>query len=238
MHGVREAGGARRDVTEYRQRFELRYRNRHRLEADDHPMERVLAGEAFRDVVVEVAPAGEEEPRWTHSVRSLVLTDDAGEPDCLALVLHDATERFDAEERFERAFASQPGAGGDLPACRPALRQGQPGFLEMTGYEREDVIGRSVYELDVLEGAEQKELAVERLNARAHHPADGGRAPAARAAGARPSWSPASRSRSATSRCMLFTFVDLEPRRAGRGGAAPERGALRQGVPVGAGARR
>ncbi|MFP3519728.1 PAS domain-containing protein, partial [Pseudomonas sp. SIMBA_077] len=37
------------------------------------------------------------------------------------------------------------------------------GFLEMTGYARDQVIGRSVYELDVLEDAEHKELAVERL---------------------------------------------------------------------------
>jgi hypothetical protein len=60
-------------------------------------MDRVITGEAFSDVVVEVAPKGEDEPRWVHRIRSLVLTDDKGKPDCLVLVLHDATERFDAE---------------------------------------------------------------------------------------------------------------------------------------------
>lgn len=32
----------------------------------------------------------------------------------------------------------------------------------MTGYQREQVMGRSVYELDVLEQAEHKELAIQR----------------------------------------------------------------------------
>ena len=212
MHGVREAAELGADVTAYRQRFELRYRNRHQLEADDHPMARVLAGEAFRDVVVEVTPAGEEEARWTHSVRSLVLTDDAGEPDCLVLVLHDATERYDAEERFERAFGSNP-----APAiiCRLAdLRyvKVNHGFLEMTGYTREGVIGRSVYEIDVLERAAKKELAVERLNdwrtipqMEAELRLEGGGTRSVVVAG--------QPIEIGEDRCMLFTFVDLEPRR-------------------------
>lgn len=38
------------------------------------------------------------------------------------------------------------------------------GFLEMTGYAREAVIGRSVYEVDVLAGAQNRDLAIQRLN--------------------------------------------------------------------------
>jgi hypothetical protein len=55
-----------------------------------------------------VSPAGDDDPQWVHRIRSLVLTDTAGDPDCLALVLQDATARFSAEERFERAFAANP----------------------------------------------------------------------------------------------------------------------------------
>lgn len=212
MHGVARVEELGADVSEYRRRFELRYRNRHRLDTNDHPMERVLAGDAFRDVVVEVAPSGENEPRWTHSVRSLVLTDAAGAPDCLVLVIHDATERYDAEERFERAFAANP-----APAviCRLAdLRyvKVNRGFLELTGHEREDVIGRSVYELDVLEGVEKKELAVQRLNEGATIPqmeavlrlAQGG-SKAVVIAG--------QPLEVADQPCMLFSFVDLEARK-------------------------
>lgn len=82
----------------------------------------------------------------------------------MALIITDATELASAEQRFERTFAANP-----APAviCRLSdLRyiKVNQGFLEMTGYSREQVIGRSVYELDVLENAERKDLAIERLN--------------------------------------------------------------------------
>ena len=102
MHGVttREQLGA--DVAEYRQRFELRYRNNHALAEGDYPTDRVAAGEIFDDVTVEVTPVGESGTRWVHAVRSLVLTNADGDPDCLVLVIRDATEQASAEERFER----------------------------------------------------------------------------------------------------------------------------------------
>ena len=43
-------------------------------------MERVLAGEAFDEAVVEVAPARDDEVKWVHRIRSLVLVDDDGCP--------------------------------------------------------------------------------------------------------------------------------------------------------------
>src|SRR5215469_8272886 len=83
MHGVEAVEGLGRTVSEYQERFELRYRNKHKLHKAHYPMDRVLAGEAFSDVIVEVARAGNAEPQWVHQIRSLVLTDSAGDPDCL-----------------------------------------------------------------------------------------------------------------------------------------------------------
>mgnify|MGYP003703827137 CR=1 FL=1 len=86
------------------------------------------------------------------------------------------------------------------------------GFLEMTGHTRDAVIGRSVYEVDVLAGARNRDLAVARLNAGGTIPQmeacldlpDGGSrfvivAGQPIAMGDEP--------------CMLFTFADLELRR-------------------------
>ena len=39
------------------------------------------------------------------------------------------------------------------------------GFLEMTGFVREALIGKSIHEFDVLDGAEKRDLGVERLHA-------------------------------------------------------------------------
>ena len=106
------------------------------------------------------------------------------------------------------------------------------GFLDMTGFTKEAVLGRSVYEIDVLEGAQDREGAIERLNdwrtirqteanlrlpsgevkpvVVAGQPIELGEVP-----------------------CMLFTFMDLEPRRRGGDVAAAERGAVCEGVSAG-----
>ena len=163
MHGVREIADLGATVSEYRERFELRYRNRHHLPKGHYPMERVLAGEAFDEVVVEVAPAGQNEAQWTHRIRSLVLNDAACIPDCLVLILNDESERFDAEERFETTFAANPAPAVILRLSDHRHVKVNRGFLEMTGYSEEQVLGRSAYEIDVLEGAARRELAIERL---------------------------------------------------------------------------
>ncbi|NIF39775.1 helix-turn-helix transcriptional regulator [Burkholderia sp. Tr-862] len=212
MHGVTELDALGADVTEYRERFRLRYRNNHPVGDGHYPMDRVIAGEEFSDVTVEVESAADENVSWVHRIRSLVLTNAAGEPDCLALVLHDATEWASAEERFELTFNANP-----APAviCRlDDLRyvKVNQGFLDMTGHARDDVLGRSVYEVDVLDQAEQRELAIERLGEGATIPqmeavlkrADGG-TKAVVVAG-----QPIDMNGEA---CMLFTFMDLEPRK-------------------------
>jgi PAS domain S-box-containing protein len=212
MHGVTELKALGADVTEYRERFRLRYRNHHPVRDDHYPMDRVIAGEEFSDVTVEVESVADEQVSWVHRIRSLVLTNAAGEPDCLALVLHDATEWASAEERFERTFNTNP-----APAviCRlDDLRyvKVNQGFLDMTGYARDDVLGSSVYQLDVLEQAERRELAIERLGERATIPqmeavlklADGGTKTVVVAG------QPIDMNDEA---CLLFTFMDLEPRK-------------------------
>jgi PAS domain S-box-containing protein len=212
MHGaktVEELGATARD---YRARFELRYRNNHRLSRADYPIDRVLAGEVFQDVVVKVARAGDADPQWVHSIRSLVLTDQEGNRESLVLVIQDITERFDAEERFERAFNVNP-----APAiiCRLSdLRyvKVNHGFLEMTGYGREDIIGRPAYEVDVLADAENRDLAIERLREgrtipqmEATLPLPGGGTNFVIVAGQPIEISDES--------CMLFTFINLDPRK-------------------------
>jgi len=212
MHGVKTVAELGRNVTEYRERFRLRYRNNHLLEDGESPIERVLSGEHFADVVVEVFPAHDASVNWVHRVRSLILTDPQGHPDCLVLILHDASDWADAEERFERTFNANP-----APAliCRLAdhrFIKVNRGFLDMTGYTHDDVIGKSIYQLDVFEGAEHRESAVRRLGDGAtitqmesHIRVPGGALKPIIVAG--------QPIEIAEEKCMLFTFVDLEARR-------------------------
>lgn len=212
IHGVEQLEDLGRTVAGYRERFVLKYRNNHLLLPEQYPAERVLAGEIFQDVIVEVAKPGDEDFRHVHQVRSLVLTDTADEPQSLVLVIQDVTERFNAEERFEKTFNANP-----APAliCRLSdLRyvKVNQGFLEMTGYPREDVIGRSVYEVDVLAGVDRREQAIANLGeGRTISQTEGtlglpdGGTKLVIVAG--------QPIEVGEENCMLFTFMDLEPRR-------------------------
>lgn len=212
MHGVQTVAELGTTVTEYCQRFELRYRNRLPVAQGRSPIERVMAGETFDEVVVDVAPAGAGEGQWTHRVRSLVLTDDDGQPDLLVLILDDETERYNAEERFESAFNANP-----APALILRLRdlrhiRVNQGFLDMAGCREDQVVGRSIYEVDILEGAARRELAIERLQ-------QGRTIPQMEATMQLPQGGEkcvivaGEPIEVGDTKCMLFTFADLEGRR-------------------------
>ena len=59
MHGVRSVRELGSTISNYRNRFELQYQNNHKLPPDRYPMDRVVAGETFTEVVVEVVRAGD-----------------------------------------------------------------------------------------------------------------------------------------------------------------------------------
>jgi PAS domain S-box-containing protein len=204
-------------VDEYRSRFQLRYRNNHRVEADDYPIERVVAGDSFSEVVVEVTVAGEDDPRWVHQVRSLVLNDaDDAEPACLVLVIQDVSARFEAEDWFEQSFNANPAPAVICRLSDLRFVKVNQGFLDMTGHQRDQVLGQSVYDIDVLREAEKRDLAKERLSEgrtipqmEAELELPGGGTKLVIVAG-----QPIDMG---DQPCMLFTFADLEPRRKAEG---------------------
>ena len=212
MHGVSDLAELGGTAAGYRKHFALRGHNQRVLRAPQYPLDRALAGEIFTDVIVQVTRrAGEPAPRM-HQVRSLVLADARGAPEGMVLVMLDVTERYSAEDRFERTFAANP-----APAliCRLSDLQYikvNRGFLEMTGYACDEVIGRTLYQLDVLEDVRDRDDAIARLR-------EGNTIPQTEAL---------LRVRDGSSKlvivagqtidvgedaCMLFTFNDLEPRR-------------------------
>lgn len=163
VHGVDKLSELGANATQYRKRFVLKYRNNHALKAAQYPIERVLSGESFRDVIVQVTRPDDEDFCRIHQVRSLILSHAGGPPESMVLVIQDVTDRFNAEDRFERAFNANP-----APAliCRLSdlhhIKVNQ-GFIEMTGYARDAVIDRTMYELDVLDNADNREDAIECL---------------------------------------------------------------------------
>jgi len=213
MHGVEDVSELGADGDAYRERFTLRYRNNHPLERDQYPISRVASGEVFSDVLVEVSRVGDEEERSrVHRVRSLVLENGNAEIESLVLVMSDATEWASAEQRFEKTFNANPAPAVICRLSDLRFVKVNQGFLEMTGHSRDNVIGRSVYEVDVLENAERKDLAIERLN-------EGATIPQMQAELKMPeggtklvivAGQPLDMNEED---CMLFSFIDLESRR-------------------------
>jgi PAS domain S-box-containing protein len=212
-YGVETLADLGHNEAAYFERFNLHYRNHHELQEGDFPIARLLAGKEFSDLIVEVTRAGDAETaKRVHSLRGLVLTDAAGAAESLVLVVHDVTEQFSAEDRFERTFNANPAPAIICGIDDLRFVKVNQGFLGMTGYSRDAVIGRSVYEIDVLEDAANREDAIERLNDWQTIPQtesllrlpDGGRKPVIVAG------QPIDLNEA---RCMLFTFMDLEPRK-------------------------
>jgi len=212
-YGVEKLADLGKTVAAYFKRFNLHYRNHHELKAADFPIARLLAGEDFTDIVVEVTrPRDEDAPKRVHSLRGMVLTDVHGAPESLVLVINDVTERYSAEDRFERTFNANPAPAVICDVAELRFVRVNQGFMDMTGYEKDGVIGRSIYELDVLEGADNREEAIERLNnwrtirqTEALLRLPGG--------GQKPVVVAGQPIELAGDQCMLFTFMDLEPRK-------------------------
>jgi PAS domain S-box-containing protein len=160
VEAIEELGG---DVAGYRRQFTLRYRNKHRLDEGQYPLERLLVGDAVDDVTVEVSPSGDEEAIWIHTARGLVIADAGARPDVLVLILRDETPRYEAEKRFESAFNANPAPGLICRLDDQRFIRVNQGFMEMTGLAREDVIGRTVADIGLFSNCETGDDATQKL---------------------------------------------------------------------------
>ncbi|MBB5728666.1 PAS domain S-box protein [Sphingomonas prati] len=212
MHGVKELADLGATVDDYATRFALRYRDHHNLHRRDYPLTRLLAGESFPDLIVEVSPVGADEPRWVHQVRDIVMDQDGGEPDCLGLVINDVTERFDAEDRFEAMFHANPAPALIIRVADQRYVLVNQGFLDLSGYDRDQIVGKTLFDFDFLDQVDRKAYVKDRVaNGRtvpqleAELPLAGGDRTLVVLAG--------QPIEVANEDCLLFTFADLEPRR-------------------------
>ena len=216
MHGVSRTTDLGATADEYCQRFCLRQRNHHRLERREYPIMRMLAGESFPDMVVEVAQIGENEPRWTHRVHDVVMDVDGGEPDCLALVIQDVSDRYEAEARFEAMFQANPAPAAIVRLADQRYVRVNAGFLELVARARSDVLGRPLRDIDILASAERQTYVAERLTEGLTIPQVEAELPLPKS-GTHLVLLAGQPIELADEKCMLFTFADLEPRRKAEG---------------------
>ena len=151
MHCVERVAELGRSAEDYAERFALRAEDGRPLKRRDYPLSRLLAGDSFPDLVVQVARAGETETRWVHQVRDVVMDEDGGEPDFLALVLCDVSARFDAEARFDAMFRANPAPALVVRLSDHRIARANAGFLALTGFAPGQLVGKSLFALDLLD---------------------------------------------------------------------------------------
>ncbi|WP_242107185.1 helix-turn-helix transcriptional regulator [Luteimonas aquatica] len=162
-HGVRKRADLGATVKDYRRNFVLAYRNHRKLLAGQYPAEKLLSGDQIDDVIVHVRKKSDADFERVHQVRGITLADADGATESLVLVIKDLTDQYNANERFERAFDANP-----APALICALSdlryiKVNRGFREMTGIPADSILGRHLYDLDVLNNAEHRDDAISSL---------------------------------------------------------------------------
>ena len=212
MHGARKLSELGETAAAYQRHFHLTYRGGQPVPADAYPLTRLCHGDPFDDLVVEVRPEGRSAPDWFHRNRGIVLHERADSSDRFALIITDATDAFEAQERFESMFNANPAPALILRLEDYRFVRVNAGFLELSGWSRDDIVGHTIYDIDILGGAESRDEAKALLKRgqtipqmEAELPTPGSSTNLVLLAG-----HPAEMNNEP---CMIFTFADLEPRR-------------------------
>lgn len=212
MHGCAAPGELGETAAQYGANFVLREAGRRALKPSQNPLARLIAGESFEGLLLELTRRDEEGLARTLEFRGLVLSDDSEAADLLVLFVVDTTEKVGSDELFDRFFSSKPAPAAILRLDDSRYIRVNDGFCEMTGFAREDILGRPFHEIDVLHDAQWRDQAVRALAAHTS---------------IRPQESRVRTSENDTKAvmvagqpivvtgrpCMLFTFLDLEARR-------------------------
>lgn len=161
MHGVDDLASLGHTTKAYREQYAVQDLQGIPLPPSAFPLDRLLSGDSFDELLVQLLVNGNT---VVYQCRGIRVRDARGEIDFYALFLEDETEQYDAEQRFERTFTANPGAALINRLSDLRFIKVNSAFLEMTGFRREDVIGRTAYQFDVLGRVEKRELALEQFH--------------------------------------------------------------------------
>lgn len=211
MHGAETLADLGGTVRGYCRRHVLRYRNNRKLEHSQYPIHRLFEGIEFDSVVVEVSRKKNETCRMLKT-RGLTLQNMDDKVVTYVMIMEDLTDQFEAEQRFERAFNANPAPAlicrlSDLRYIRVNM-----GFLDMTGYLQRDLLGRSVYDIDILANAQDKERALAGVHEGTTIPQMESMVPLPDG-GSKHVILAGQPLEECDGTCMLFTFIDLDPRK-------------------------
>jgi len=164
LHGFNQHDDMLLTALQYQRQFDMRYVNHHKPGPGQHPLTRLANGKPFDCLKVLLSARSGEQANWlTFQLSGVLLGSEAPEPAVAALLIQDLTDQINAEKRFDKAFAANPAPALILRISDGRYIRVNQGFLRMTGYTKEEVVGQPFYELDVLHQAQHREEALRQL---------------------------------------------------------------------------
>ena len=212
MHGCvkpEEIGGS---CEEYAKRFVLRDSHHRAVPSTQFPLSRLATGEVFSAYTLELMRRGNDDFPRTLEFRGLVLDDPDDQPNIAVLFIVDTTGTVELDEVFDRFFSAKPVPAAILRLDDSRYVRVNEGFCEMTGFTRDDVLGRPFHEINVLHNAQFHARAIRAMTAHTLiRPQESSiRVSNGDLRSVIVSGQPVVM---AGRPCMLFTFIDLETRK-------------------------
>lgn len=167
MHGCIKASELGADATGYGQRFRFREPTGRTIPAARTPLSRLRSGERFHAWELVVSRPDEERPSRLLEFGELVLNDQFGKPEHSLLLVRSHAEKVDADDLFDRFFSHKPQPAAILRLEDSRYLRVNDGFCELTGFDRDELTGRPLHEIDVFQAADDRDAALRALAAHA-----------------------------------------------------------------------
>lgn len=159
LYGFARAADIRRNINDLDAQFEFFDLQGEPLPAEAYPAARVLRGERFADVELWVERRSDRR-RWLGSYSGSQVEDSITMG---ALLVRDVTERHELEARHRATFEVNPTAMSILRLEDLQFTEVNDSFLKLTGYRRDEVVGKTAQDLKLYALNKKRDEAVRNL---------------------------------------------------------------------------
>ncbi len=155
LFGFTERDEGRRSLQWYAERFTLSYPDGREVSGNERPLNRIARGESFTDLEMRVQDP--HTPPWVGAFSGTFVKDSVllG-----VLTFQDVTARVEAEERFRTAFHASPTPTSVTRLSDGVFADVNESFTELTGYGRDELLGRNPAEMNLHVETEKRNLVL------------------------------------------------------------------------------
>src|SRR4029079_19319608 len=163
LHGYETPTEVRRRLSHFEEVFEARDAAGHAVPPAEWPLSRVLRGESFRGYELHFRRS-DTGLAFHGSYGGAPVRDEAGGVALAVVTVTDMTERVALEERrrasedrFAKAFRASPSPVAITTLAEARYVDVNDSFLQMSGYSRDEVVGRTAVDLGFWASVEERE---------------------------------------------------------------------------------